>query len=1032
MKSKRTNKRIKLMSVVTLLLPAAVGLLFGSEAFAYDLNQSAADRYGSNLNCTANDVSITGIAIVPGGPTSCVGGETLTLDLDVTLNFAQPSRYDIGIFLASDGKDPAVTSANGGSASCKVSVLPLGTPFLNLDFDGCGDGNGSIGNNTGSGVLRITDVPVLCQAVDLSGGKLYIPYLTSWDNTSGAVCNSAADPAPNTSSKCNVPKSTVEADVLRSTVELVALPTISKTDGVTTLTAGDSTIYSVVITNTTGSTLRNAIFQDPAIANLTVNSLSCSATGGATCPATTAISTMQGGGITLPAMPANSSVTFTIGATVNPAAPAGPLANTALVVVNGESNSATDTNNLLTKFIVGKSFAPSSISVNGESTLSISLQNSNLSAATGVAFTDIYPAPLVNAAVPAVTNTCGGTVTADPNGGSLALSGGTIPAGGSCTITAKVTSGTAGAYTNTTSPVTSAEGFVGEPASASLAVGVSNLSTTTKAWQDLNGGEPDPGDLIRYTITLRETAGVNATGVSLSDNVHGTLTGLTVVACPSGATCSFVGQTLTATGVTVPANGSVAISFNATIPTGTPAGTVVNNCADIDNPGGIGVSPCASALIVSPSAIAGSGNKRLYLYGGAASPRTLSRSMPGTVQGPVTISQGTNQVWRLSPALASPVTISPDVTPLAIIPVNLYLASNAANSTRRVQVDVNCSGGGTTYSETKIFDGTAVNNPYLPTTPTLVSFSNLTISANQFCGAGQTWNLTVRNTGSGSVIVHPASGGNNSYISLPSLNIINVDSVMPYSAAHPSTTAPLGGFFGGGQTVYLRAVVSDPFGSFDITSATITIKDPGGTTVVANAAMGQVADSGSITKTFEYPYTIPTSTGSGSWTALVTAHEGTERTISDDGAGAFGVGLPDITLVKMVQTYSDPVHGTSTPYSIPGAVMRYTILATNTGRGTADVDSVRVTDLIPNQTDLVVSGSPVLFVEGAVPSGLTFNVDTDVTFYDAADNPITPSADGNGIDPAVRKIVINPKGVFLASNGTNHPRFSLIFHARVR
>jgi uncharacterized repeat protein (TIGR01451 family) len=227
-------------------------------------------------------------------------------------------------------------------------------------------------------------------------------------------------------------------------------------------------------------------------------------------------------------------------------------------------------------------------------------------------------------------------------------------------------------------------------------------------------------------------------------------------------------------------------------------------------------------------------------------------------------------------------------------------------------------------------------------------------------------------------------------------------------------------------------VVSDPFGSFDISSATVTLKNPNDTTVVTDAAMTEVADSGTLTKTFEYAYSAPTSGPTGTWTVIVTAHEGTEGTISDDGTGIFNLGLPDITLVKMVQTFSDPVHGTTNPYSIPGAVMRYTIFATNTGFGSADTDSVTLADQIPSQTDLVVSGSPVVFIDGAVPSGLTFDGAADVVYQDASDTPISPSADGNGVDPAVRKIIVNPKSTFLASDGASHPNFSIVFYVRVR
>lgn len=188
---------------------AAVCLLFhATTAHAFGLTQCASTRFGSDLVCTANDVSITGISIVPGGLQSCVGGSTVNVDLDVTVNFATPNRWDTGIFLVNDGKNPQLLPANGGSSSCTVSVLPTASPFLNLDpgpwggvLDTCGDGNNTINGGTGSGVVRITGVPVSCQAVSLSAGNLYIPFVVSWDNQSspsGATCTSNLDPVPNT------------------------------------------------------------------------------------------------------------------------------------------------------------------------------------------------------------------------------------------------------------------------------------------------------------------------------------------------------------------------------------------------------------------------------------------------------------------------------------------------------------------------------------------------------------------------------------------------------------------------------------------------------------------------------------------------------------------------------------------------------------------------------------------------------------------------------------------------------------------
>lgn len=353
-----------------LLWPMLGFVLFlgtGGAAYGFGLTECAPSRKGSDLGCTANDVSITGIALAPGGPTACVGGTSLLVDLDVTVNFATPNRWDIGIFLVNDGKDPQALPANGGSASCSVGILPLTVPFLNLDSNGgtdtCGDGNGSINGNTGSGVLRMSGVPISCQAVNLSGGNLYIPFVVSWDNQaspSGSTCTSVADPVPNTTSKCNSPKTTVAAEVAYGTVNAVVLPAITKTDGIASIEAGNSTTYSVVITNTTGVSLSNAVFTDPAVANLNVTGVSCSAAAGATCPApaSVTVAAMQGAGITIPAMPVNGSVTFTLNATVSASAPAGALTNTARVTAgplgptppaNRQTNTASDTNTVVRK-----------------------------------------------------------------------------------------------------------------------------------------------------------------------------------------------------------------------------------------------------------------------------------------------------------------------------------------------------------------------------------------------------------------------------------------------------------------------------------------------------------------------------------------------------------------------------------------------------------------------------------------------------------------------------------------------------------
>ncbi len=338
--SRPVGIRAALLLAASLLAPAA--------AWAFPPNQCAGDRFGADLICSANDVQITEMTVT-NGPPVCVGGSSVTLDLGLTINFGSPNRWDVGIFISNDGLDPMLTAANGGATSCSVAVLPNAAPFLDLDGNGgtdtCGDGNGGINGGTGSGVLTMTGVTVPCQALSATG-LLYIPFVVSWDNQgspTGSTCTSNADPVPNTKSKCNSPT------IAQGSVAVGVLPTITKSDGIDIVTPGVPTTYAITITNTTGVALSTtdgnaAVVRDPAVANLTAVSVSCAASGGATCPASPTAAAMQsGGGITIPSMPDGSSVTFSVTAAVDGGTPAGTtITNTASVTTNTFVNSASD------------------------------------------------------------------------------------------------------------------------------------------------------------------------------------------------------------------------------------------------------------------------------------------------------------------------------------------------------------------------------------------------------------------------------------------------------------------------------------------------------------------------------------------------------------------------------------------------------------------------------------------------------------------------------------------------------------------
>src|SRR5439155_1623308 len=147
------------------------------------------------------------------------------------------------------------------------------------------------------------------------------------------------------------------------------------------------------------------------------------------------------------------------------------------------------------------------------SVLTVTLTNPNAAAVTGAAFTDAYPANLVNTAAASGATTCaGGAVTAANNGASVALSGATVPGNGACTVTVNVTSAAAGAYANSTGAVTTTN--AGSSAGASATLNVLAHPAIAKAFAPANIA---PNATSILTITLTNPNAVAVTGAAFTD-----------------------------------------------------------------------------------------------------------------------------------------------------------------------------------------------------------------------------------------------------------------------------------------------------------------------------------------------------------------------------------------------------------------------------------------------------------------------------------------------------------------------------------
>jgi uncharacterized repeat protein (TIGR01451 family) len=251
---------------------------------------------------------------------------------------------------------------------------------------------------------------------------------------------------------------------------------------------------------------------------------------------------------------------------------------------------------------ISKAFGASTIPLNGSTSLTFTISNSNAAALTGVAFSDTLPAGLVVSTPNGLSTTCGGSTTATAGTGSVSLSGGSITASSNCTISVNVTGTIAGTKDNTTDAVSATESGTGATSNTAT-ITVVAPPTIGKAFGassvPLNGS-------TSLTFTITNPNATALTGVAFSDTLPGGL----VVSTPNGLS-AFCGGSTTATagsGSVSLSGGSIAASSNCTISvnvTGTTVGTKDNTTGAVSSTnGGTGVtSKTATLYVVAPPVI---------------------------------------------------------------------------------------------------------------------------------------------------------------------------------------------------------------------------------------------------------------------------------------------------------------------------------------------------------------------------------------------------------------------------------------------
>ena len=695
---------------------------------------------------------------------------------------------------------------------------------------------------------------------------------------------------------------------------------------------------------------------------------------------------------------------------------------------------------------VGKTFTPTQVTPTtlGPSDISrlvITITNPSLTTTlTGVAVNDVYPttatllaggtlAAAITSPTPNESNTCGGTLTATST--SMSLTGGTLAPGASCSIAADVlaVNTTPAIYYNTTGNVASDQG-IGVSGSDSLII--TTKPTIDKSFLTspvtLSGGTAS--SVMR--IVIDNNSGVDITDVSFSDifptspsqmvwvntvanTCGGTLTDAADAALVADTSTSIklTGGAITAAAVTCTIDVTVSVSAAGSYDNTTTGATSSTN----SEVGPVSNTAQLVAYLAAPTATKAFASAGFQVNGSNRLTITLTNPNPVAITSMAfTDTYPANLVNASTPNLTN--TCSGTVTAAAAgSSLSISGGTIPASGSCTIEVDLTATAEGA-YTNTllasavtstnatagPVTDVTANTTAYLP--PTLSkSFDVATINS----GGSAAMLLTLTN---------PASNSD-------AITSISVDDTFPAGMVLQNTTFSYTPAACGSVTKISTA--ASVAGDDNIRFSVASLAAGASCEVSVNITS---STSGAVTNTTDAPIAAAPAvlTGTTAWASITV------------------LSAPSITVLKSVQALSDPVNLAVSPKAIPGAVMQYTLVATNSGEGSADNDSTMIVDPIPANTELYVddiggAGSgPVLFTQGATSSTLSYTYTTlgdltdDLSFSDDGGTTWTavPTIGANGCDSTITHVRINPKGIFIGDAVAPSPSFQLVFRVCVQ
>jgi uncharacterized repeat protein (TIGR01451 family) len=512
------------------------------------------------------------IEITPSSSSLTIGG---TIQLSAVVR-ASDGGVMGGIPLTWSSLQPAIATVN---ASGLVQGVALGTATITAA------GAGLTGSATvivalqpvvsvsilpGAPVLAVQDT-VLLTAVLLDGsGNALTSRPVQWSSANPAIAAVAptgpimqqarlVGVAPGTTSVIAVSEG--KADTVVATVLPKADLVVTKSVSGAVVSAGDTLVFTVAVTNAGPNAAANVILTD----TLPANAAFVSATG----------SPVQSGSVlTWPVVP-SLAVGAVVSRTVRLIAPAaGTVTNIAAATSPTAEKNPADNRaqvatgvNVLVDLVTTKS-GPASVDAGDTITSTVRVRNAGPSVANAVTVTDTLPANAKYVATAGTPNPTGGVITW-PAVASLA-------AGDSLLFTVRVEAPATGAVTNIAAAVTTTNEAVktNNRAAATTAVRTADLGVTKTGPASVT-----PGDTIVYTLTVNNGGPGRATGVVLTDTLPlpATATFLSATGNPTQTGNAQTGFVLSWSVGTMAVGGSVVQTVRVLAPAA--GGTAVNIAA---------------------------------------------------------------------------------------------------------------------------------------------------------------------------------------------------------------------------------------------------------------------------------------------------------------------------------------------------------------------------------------------------------------------------------------------------------------------